>query len=64
MKTLKQQAAEARDAGLKRFISDQPCRYGHHERRADKQGTCIACDRRLHKIGPISYRWSGVASSH
>jgi hypothetical protein len=43
MRTFKEQAAAARAAGLKRFIADRPCRHGHLERRADSQGTCIAC---------------------
>jgi hypothetical protein len=43
MRTFKEQAAAARASGLKRFIADRPCRHGHLERRADRQGTCIAC---------------------
>jgi hypothetical protein len=45
MKSVKQEAAEARAAGDKRFISERPCRYGHPERYADKQGKCVDCDR-------------------
>ena len=45
MKTVKQQAAEARAAGRKRFLADQPCQYGHRER--DGRGRCIGCSRRL-----------------
>jgi hypothetical protein len=44
MRTFKEQAAQARAAGLKRFIADRPCRHGHLERRADDKGTCIACN--------------------
>ena len=43
MRTVKEQAAQARAAGLKRFIADRPCRHGHMERRADDKGTCLAC---------------------
>jgi hypothetical protein len=50
MKTVKQQAAEARAAGDKRFISDRPCRRGHYERYAHKQGTCVDCVRRARTL--------------
>ena len=43
MRTVKEQAAHARAAGLKRFIADRPCRHGHVERRADDKGTCVVC---------------------
>ena len=43
MRTVKEQAAQARAAGLKRFIADRPCRHGHVERRADDKGTCVVC---------------------
>jgi hypothetical protein len=42
--TIKEQAAAARAAGLKRFTADRPCKRGHVARRADAQGTCITCD--------------------
>jgi hypothetical protein len=38
MRTVKEQAAQARAAGLKRLIADRPCRHGHMERRADDKG--------------------------
>jgi hypothetical protein len=44
MRTVKEQAAQARAAGQKRFIADRPCRHGHMERRADDKGTCLACN--------------------
>jgi hypothetical protein len=43
MRSFKEQAAQARAAGLKRFIADRPCKHGHLERRADTKGTCAAC---------------------
>ena len=43
MRTVKEQAAQARATGLKRFIADRPCRHGNMERRADDKGTCLAC---------------------
>jgi hypothetical protein len=42
--TIKEQAATARAAGLKRFTADRPCKRGHVVRRADAKGTCITCD--------------------
>jgi hypothetical protein len=42
--TIKEQAATARAAGLKRFTADRPCKRGHVVRRADAQGRCITCD--------------------
>jgi hypothetical protein len=53
MKSVKQRAAEARAAGLKRFISDRPCQYGHYERHANGKGTCVACARRLRTLGSL-----------
>jgi hypothetical protein len=44
MPTVKEQAAKARAAGLKRFIADRPCRHGHMERLANDKGTCVACN--------------------
>jgi hypothetical protein len=35
MRTVKEQAAQARAAGQKRFIADRPCRHGHMERRPE-----------------------------
>jgi hypothetical protein len=51
MRTVKKQAAQARAAGLKRFIADRPCRHGHMERRADDKGTCLACS--YLRLGPL-----------
>ena len=59
MTTLKQQAAEARAFGLKRFTSEQPCRYGHNVRLADRHGACETCFR-LRKMAPIFHRWSAA----
>jgi hypothetical protein len=42
--TIKEQAATARAAGLKRFTADRPCKRGHVVRRADAKGTCVTCD--------------------
>jgi len=50
MRTVKEQAAQARAAGLKRFIADRPCRHGHMERRADDKGTCIVCHYLRHSL--------------
>jgi len=53
MRTIKEQAAEVRAAGLRRFIADRRCRHGHLERRADGEGMCIACNYLRHSA-PIS----------
>jgi hypothetical protein len=53
MRTIKEQAAEVRAAGLRRFVADRRCRHGHLERRADGKGMCIACNYLRHSA-PIS----------
>ena len=53
MRTVKEQAAAARVAGLQEFVCDQPCRNGHVIRRADAKGTCMACNY-LRTSAPIS----------
>jgi len=53
MRTIKEQAAEVRAAGLRRFIADRRCRHSHLERRADGKGMCIACNYLRHSA-PIS----------
>jgi hypothetical protein len=45
MRTLEQQAKQARAAGRKSFLADRPCRYGHYER--NLRGACVACTRHL-----------------
>jgi hypothetical protein len=42
--TIRQQAAEARAAGMTTFVSDTPCRHGHAPLRyASADGPCVAC---------------------
>jgi hypothetical protein len=54
MKTLKQQATQARAAGRKSFRAVRPCRYGHYER--DLRGACVACTRHLRSALRLSNR--------
>jgi hypothetical protein len=44
MTTIKEQAREARAAGLKSF-EGPPCRFGHTTRRANADGSCAVCHR-------------------
>jgi hypothetical protein len=45
MRSVKEQAAAARAAGLKRFLADRPCKNGHHvERRAAPASLSVSDD--------------------
>lgn len=37
--------AEARDRGLKRYFTGEPCKYGHVSERTTSNTKCMACDR-------------------
>jgi hypothetical protein len=52
MRTLKQQARQAKAAGRKSFLADRPCRYGHYERTLG--GACLACTRHLRSALRVS----------
>ena len=62
MRSVREQAAVARAAGLQEFICDRPCKNGHVIRRADAKGTCIGCNY-LRNSARIPRRISGIIST-